>query len=310
MQKKILIAVDNSRHSKYAIHYATHVSSFVKNMHSVLFHVQPMISTFLQQEARLDPKAKRQLNQVQKDNEKMANSLIETYRDEMVKMGIAPEQIEVETRMRKLGYAKDILEFGQKNSYDAIVVGRRGLSRIAEMYAGSVARDLVEQSKIIPVWLIDGKVPDGKIMAAVDGSNASLRVVDHISFLLSDNPEAELTLLHITSSARNYCEIDLEEQPNPELEEIIARGDEACVEQFYPQALKKLEEAGISEDRVKLEVVKGPRRVGNPILDFAKEGNYSTIVVGRRGIDRSFFMGSVSRHLFNKVSGSALWVVP
>ncbi|MFO7555317.1 MAG: hypothetical protein R6W88_08960 [Desulfobacterales bacterium] len=32
MEKKILLAVDDSRHSKNAIHYAVIVSSFVKNL--------------------------------------------------------------------------------------------------------------------------------------------------------------------------------------------------------------------------------------------------------------------------------------
>jgi len=41
MEKKILLAVDDSRHSRNTIHYAVNVSSFVKNLHYVLFNVQP-----------------------------------------------------------------------------------------------------------------------------------------------------------------------------------------------------------------------------------------------------------------------------
>ena len=310
MQKKILIAVDNSRHSKNSIRYAADASSFITDLHYVLFHVQPMISTFLQQEARRDAESKRQLNRVQSENEKLAVSMLESYRDEMIDMGIAPDRIEMETRKRHLGYAKDILDFAQKNRYDAIVVGRRGVSRLVEMYSGSVTRDILEQSQVIPVWLIDGKVSAGKILAAVDGSDASLRLVDHVGFVLSGRPEAELTLLHITSNARNYCEIDLENHPNPELEKIVTRGDKACVDLFYSHALKNLKDAGLSEDRVHFEVVQGRRKIGNAILEFAKKGHFNTIAVGRRGLDKSFFMGSVSRRIIDRVSESALWVVP
>lgn len=216
----------------------------------------------------------------------------------------------VSPKKRNLGYAKDILEYAQKERYDAIVVGRRGLSGLFKMDAGSVTTDILEQSQVIPVWLVDGEVASSEMLMAIDGSEASLRAVDHVSFILSGNSDVHLTLLHVTSNARNYCEIDLEEQPNPELEEIVARGDKACIDQFYPHAIKKFKDAGISEDRIKIETVKGSRRAGKTILDFAQKGNYGTVIIGRRGVNKSFFMGSVSRYLINKISNRALWIVP
>ena len=45
-------------------------------------------------------------------------------------------------------------------------------------------------------------------------------------------------------------------------------------------------------------------------MDYAEKGDYRTLVVGRRGIDKSFFMGSVSRYMINNLSNGALWVIP
>jgi len=36
-------------------------------------------------------------------------------------------------------------------------------------------------------------------------------------------------------------------------------------------------------------------------MDYSGKGNFHTLVVGRRGIDRSFFMGSVSRYMINNL---------
>ncbi len=310
MKKKIMLAVDNSRPSKNAIRYAVQMSSNVNDLHFVLFHAQPGVSLFLQEEAQKSGKAKKQLDRVLQKNDAAARKLLEGYKDEMVEMGIPSDHIECVTKKRNLGFAKDILEFGQEGQYDAIVVGRRGLSRLAELYAGSVTTNILEQSQVIPVWLIDGEAKSGKILLAIDGSDACMRAVDHVSFVLSNNPEANLTLLHIVGDAQKYSEIDFDDEPNPELEEIIARGDTACITQFYPHAAKKFEDAGISKDRVKLEIIKGKRRIGKAILDFAQKGKYSTVVVGRRGIDKAFFMGSASRYAINKVSDGALWIVP
>ena len=310
MKKKIMLAVDNTRPSRNAIRYAVEMASNVNNLHFVLFHAQPGVSLFLQEEAQKSAKAKKQLDRVLSKNDTAARKLLDDYKDQMVEMGVEPDRIECITKKRNLGYAKDILEFGQEGQYDAIVVGRRGLSRLAELYSGSITTNILEQSQVIPVWLIDGQAKAGKIMIAVDGSEASLRAIDHVSFMLSNNPEASLTLLHITSNARKYCEIDFDAETDPELEEIIARGDKACIDQFYPHAIKKLTKAGMSEDRIKTEVVQGKRKIGKAILDYAEKEKFSTVVVGRRGIDKAFFMGSASRYTINKVSDGALWIVP
>ena len=310
MQKKILLAVDNTLPSRRALEYAVHLSYVIDGLHYVLLHIQPMISLFLEEEAYKSSLARKQLEKIVKMNKEAADSLLDDYRHQMQQHGIDAERIECHTVVRKLGYAKDIIEMALREHYDAILVGRRGISGLQKMYSGSVTTDILEQSQVIPVWLADGAVPTGEMLIAIDGSEASLRAVDHVSFILSNQPNARLTLLHVTSNARNYCEIDLDEHPNPELAEIVARGDKACIDQFYPHAMKKFEDAGISKDQIRIETVEGSRRIGKSILDFAQKGGYSTVVVGRRGIDKSFFMGSASRYMINRISNGALWVVP
>jgi len=310
MQKKILLAVDNTRPSRRALDYVRQLSSAISDLHYVLFHIQPMISLFLQEEARKSSLARTQLDKVLKKNKEVAAKLLDDYRSGLEQHGIEPDRIECVTKTRNLGYAKDIIERAQKEQYDAVVVGRRGISGLQKMYSGSVTTDILEQSQVIPVWLVDGEVPAGEMLMAIDGSEASLRAVDHVSFILSHRPDARLTLLHVSSNAGSYCEIDLEEQPNPELEDIVARGDKACIDQFYPHAMKKFEDAGIPREQITIESVQGSRRIGKSIMDFAQKGNYSTVIVGRRGVDKSFFMGSASRYMINKISNGALWVVP
>jgi len=310
MQKKILLAVDNSRPSRRALDYALQTSTVVDELHYVLFHIQPMISLFLQDEARKSALARKQLDKIVKKNQEVADKLLDEYRRQMEQHGVAPERIECITSIRQFGYAKDTIEKALKEQYDAIVVGRRGISGLQKMYSGSFTTDILEQAQVTPVWLVDGEVSSGEMLMAVDGSEASLRAVDHVSFILSHKPDARLTLLHVTGNARNYCEIDLDEPPNPELEDIVARGDKACIDQFYSHAIKKFEDAGISKEQVRIETVPGGRRIGKTIMDFAQNGKYSTVIVGRRGVNKSFFMGSASRYLINKISNGALWVVP
>ena len=49
--------------------------------------------------------------------------------------------------------------------------------------------------------------------------------------------------------------------------------------------------------------------VGKAIVDEAKKGNYGTVVIGRRGVSKAFFMGSVSRYVLDRTRNRALWLV-
>jgi len=310
MQKKILLAVDDSSPSKRLLQYAVTMSSVITNLHVVLFHIQPLISLFLQEEAKKKAGAKKDLDRIIEKNKAAARALLDDYKDILTDRGISAERIECITRTRNLGYAKDIIECAQTKLYDAILVGRRGVSGIQKMYSGSVTSDILEQSQVIPVWLVDGDVPQGDILIAFDGSEAGLRAVDHAGFILGNNPGINLTLLHVSTNAENYCEIDLEKEPNAALEAIVARGDKTLMDRFCPKALNALKDAGIPEHRIRIETLTGKRRVGKAIMEFAQKGHFSTLVIGRRGVNKSFFMGSASRYIINKLSDRALWVVP
>jgi len=310
MNRKILLAVDNTRPSKLALAYAVQLSTMIPELHFSLLNVQPMVSLFLIEEARKSVLARKKMEKISSTNARLGQSLLDEYRSDMVARGIAPDRIDVKSQARRLGFAKDIIEFAQQGQYDAIVVGRRGLSGIARLYAGSVTANIMEQSQVIPVWLVDGETDAGEMLVAVDGSEASLRVVDHISFMMSGDSTMRATLVHVASNARNTCAIDMEEDPDTELDDIIVRGDKACIDQFYARVLEKFKQAGIEPERVRFETIEGRGRIGKAIMDYAEKGDYRTLVVGRRGINRSFFMGSVSRYMINNLSNGALWLIP
>ena len=310
MKKKIVLAVDDSGPSKVALKHAIQMSDMIPDLHYVLLHIQPMVSLFLKEEARTSVMARKKMEKILDRNARLSRSLLDEHLSELTSSGIASDRIEGVTQARRLGFAKDIIEFAQQGHYDAIVVGRRGLSGIAKLYSGSVTADILEQSQVIPVWLVDGQAGVGEMLVAVDGSEASLRVVDHVSFIMSGNSTSTLTLVHVTSNARNHCGIEMEHEPDAELDDIIVRGDKACIDQFYARALEKFKQTGISGARIRFETIAGRRRIGKAIMDFAEKENYRTLVVGRRGMDRSFFMGSVSRYMINNLSDGALWMVP
>ncbi|WP_054691691.1 hypothetical protein [Desulfosarcina cetonica] len=61
---------------------------------------------------------------------------------------------------------------------------------------------------------------------------------------------------------------------------------------------------------MRVDVRDGGFRVGKSVLEAYRKGGFGTLVVGRRGMGKQFFTGSVSRFLVNQFSDGALWVVP
>ena len=309
MDKKILLAVDDSPQSRNAVEYAVAKSMTAKDLNYVLFHVQPMISHFILDEAKISSKARADLEKVHKKNDASARKMLEQIENNMVRSGIDEDRIEIVTRPRILGLAKDIIDFGHVGRYDAIVAGSRRMSRLQKVFVGSVTSNLLEHSQYIPIWIVDGEVTSDKILVAVDGSESSIRAVDHVSFMLMGNTNVEVTLLHVMSNAREFYEDCLDEDPSAELEDLVTSCDKNRIDHFFSSAVKLFEDAGISENQIEIQTLERRNRPGRVIIETADKGNFGTVVVGRSGINKAFFTGSVSHYVINKFSGCALWIV-
>ncbi len=308
MNKKILLAVDDSMHSLNAIQYAVKTESFVKNLSYTLFNVQPNISQYLTDDAQGDAKAKSALEKLKKRQAESAQEILDKYKIKMTEMGIDDKLIDVKTLPRNRGLARDILEHAEQGRYDAIIVGRRGLSRIQEVFTGSLTTNLLEHSKVIPVWVIDGEASSSKIMIATDGSESALRAVDHVSFMVGRNPDIKITLFHVIPRIKDICRIELDDS-DKEIEEIMIKGNKKRVESFIANAHNKFKDAGISESQIDIKEVKAIAKIGKVIAEEAEKGDYGTVVVGRRGVSKAFFMGSVSKYVLDRTSNRALWLV-
>ncbi len=310
MEKKVLIAVDDSRHSENALRYAASLRETLSDLKYLLFHVQPTISQYLLDEAKLKPGASAALQKLMRKSNQAAQALLEKDKLLLMSHGVPDVDVQLLTLPRKFGVSKDVLEHGTAMLVDAILVGRRGLSGLADVFLGSVSANIVDNSQLIPIWLVDEKGPSREIMIAVDGSESSLRAVDHLAFMIGGHTDVNLTFFHVAPRLKDFCPIDFEDVDSATLETIIRQGDQACVDRFFAHATSKLEALGIRDSQVKIRKKEGGFRIGKAILEAYRQGKYGTLVIGRRGMDKKFFTGSVSRYLINQFSDGALWVVP
>lgn len=309
MEKRILIAVDGSIYSRKTIEYTVKMESVIKDFNYILLNIQPKISEFLIEDARIDGKARSALKDVTSKNQENSIKILNESKSIMTKLGVDEKKIEIISQPVVRGTAKAILDYGKQSLCDTIVVGRRGISRLAEAFTGSVTNSVLEHTSVTPVWAIGGDITSLKIMIAIDGSESALRALDHVIYMVGDNPNIHITLLHVTPRLGDYCTIEFDDEGDI-LEDAITQGNKRCIDSFYVHAQNRFGEAGIKEGQIEIKQVASTINIGKTIVNEVKKGDYGTVVVGRRGANDSFFMGSVSRHVLTNASDCAVWLVP
>jgi nucleotide-binding universal stress UspA family protein len=309
MGKKILVAVEDCVHSKQAVKYAAIMTSAAKDVRYTLFNVQPLVPRVFREVAEADPKLKAEINVLIHKNAEVARCAARELEEIMVSEGIPGDRVEVITQPMQVGMAKDILNRAEQGYYDAIVLARRALTPSRDFFIGTTAAKVVDHATEIPVWVVAGETISMKIMLAVDGSENSLRDVDHLIDVVGTNPDLRLTLFHVLPHLRHYYSVEFERE-NPYLEKVLERASERRMVDFFEKACQRLKKAGLKRRQIEMKTRIGGYDISTCILEEAKTGQYSTVAVGRRGERDAFFTGHIAMRLVQKVTDQTLWVIP
>lgn len=215
---------------------------------------------------------------------------LEDARKWLVDMGFPSERIELKSAPAKLGTVKDIAAEAERGLYDAVVLGRRGISWFEELFEDSVTHRLLWESITFPLWVCRNPGRRNKnVLLCVDGSEEALRIADHVGFVLRDEPGHSVTVFHNRAAGL------------PEGQRI---------EDIMKEALGVLRGNGIEDERVDF-VVKSSRDPAELILKEARQGQYAAVAVGRsagKPASLGALFGSVSQTLLRKLEGAALWI--
>ena len=184
--------------------------------------------------------------------------------------------------------------------YDALVVGRWGVSKVKDLVWGSVANKLVGYPTLSPVWVVGGTPYTGKILVALDASDEAIRVVDYVGSMV-EGSNWKVTLFHVI---RGFEDLSTGAQAE-------FRQAEKAIANVFEQSIARLEKAGQKSDLITANTVTRVPSRAKAIVEEAKKGGYGTIVLGRRGLSRveEFFMGRVSNKVMQLAKEMAVWVV-
>jgi nucleotide-binding universal stress UspA family protein len=293
-QKKILLALDGSDRAFETVRYICHIPPFQK-MRVVLFTVFSKIpDTYWDMERQ--PNLGKRIGDVRAWERQKQAAIKEYMKDARQKLmdgGFSRNAVTVKIQERKEGIAQDIIKEA-KTGYDAVAIGRKGMSKLKELVLGSVATRLLEKLEFVPLFVVGRCQPPMKILLALDSSEASARTVDYVGATLS-GCDCDVTLTHVVRGEERVTVEEATKKIGP----------------VFNMAKNHLIHSGFNPSRIDTKIITGVLSRAGALVHEAEDGGYCTIVVGRKGMSKvsDFFIGRVSNKVVQLGGEKVVWVV-
>ena len=313
MERKILVALNGSALDNWSCDYL--LSGLFADQDDIHFHLLTIIP-FRQadgvQALLGDLESLAQKDRGIQGKEVRARRHLDSLARRFWAKGFAKEQVSVECKLAVASTALTLLHLGQQELYDALLLSKREIPALLKFVSGSISADIMEKNHSLPLWVVNGAPVGDNFLVPVDCSPYSLAAVDHLGFMLRDNPTAQVTLFHSTSMLASDQISSPEEfygRWGKKWCDLYLHGDDGREHFHFHASEQVLKEAGISGDRIhRLENKRGVEPA-QTIAAMAREKVFSTIVMGRRpNKDKGIFRGVSDRVLAN-VKDVAVWLV-
>ncbi len=293
-KKRALLAYDGSFHSQEAVRYVAGIPAF-REMEIVLLHVFQKTPDCYHDLELATPMGSRirEIRAWEIQEERNIEEALDKAKRVLLDAGVPEDRIRLDRRERKKGIARDIAAESTQG-YAAVVVGRKGVSRIRDLVMGSVSAKLLERLTYVPLIVVGRESSTERVLLGVDRSEGAMRAASFAAWTLGTT-DCGFTLAHVLRGNGPDC-----------LEEVQAHVDEALEE-----AASRLAKRGVDRVRIATRMISGARSRAAVLVQKADQGEFGTIVVGRRGLSRvkDFFIGRVSNKVMQLVRDQAVWVV-
>lgn len=156
-----------------------------------------------------------------------------------------------------------------------------------------------------------------KILIAFDGSEGAMAAVDYVGRQFSGLTGVKVTLLYVLPQLPPPLWDDghiLSTDEKDDRKKVVrkwASNQKTRIEGLFVGACKSLVKQGIKAAQIERTIKLDFNNVADGILDAARSGNYTTLVIGRCSASRMkhLFTGSVTTKIVNHGAGLAICVV-
>jgi len=156
MAKKVLVAIDDSENGGRVADFLA--ENFVRDLSITFFSVVPDTKALCNMDSPpLTPYFKaRQSNfcALEDQKKKIVREALDGAKEKLVGKGFSPDDITIKIQIKKEDVAQDIVSEA-RSGYDLIIMGRRGLSPVREMFLGSISTKVIHLATDISVLIVN-----------------------------------------------------------------------------------------------------------------------------------------------------------
>ncbi len=307
MEMKVLVAIDGSSYSLSSLDY---LIGFFGPADHLSVHLLSIVSTSgIDQNWMYDVDPLREHPPAVERKIARASKYLKEAQARLTRNGFREEQVSRAAEMSSADVATAIHHEANSGIYDGLLIGRRGVGMVGEMFFGSVSQYLVEKCHEVPLWIVDGAIQSKRFLMTVHGMPQSLMAADHLGYAIHAVPDTHIYLYHSYTLFGSKPKIDREEFHKQ-------WGKEWCDkhldhENHLFEAHKQiLMDHHVPEDRITILPSHTDIEVSHDLLRQAKQAQCGTIVIGRRGRDiEKGFLGGVSDRTMKRAENIAVWLV-
>ena len=312
--RNILIAVDASEYSLESVRYVGRLLPAETTTITLLHVLDPNPECFsdLELMSSMEPDDFG-THAWAAQQKKIMQQFMERAESLLVSLGYPENGVSISIREREAGIARDIAAEAHKG-YDALVVGRKGMSAVRDLIMGSTAHKLVSSLDRVAVWVVGGSPEPGGILVAMDSSEGARRALQYVGRIFG-RAHPDLLLLHVARGLDlrqpGFEDISPEDDWLRKTKDELKKAEDA-MGAVFEDSIDHLRRQGADASRIKTRILPGVYSRAAAIFGEAMEEGCGTIVVGRRGLSRveEFVMGRVSSKVLQLAREMAVWVVP
>jgi nucleotide-binding universal stress UspA family protein len=307
LARMIVVGVDGSEDALEALEYLDLIYRPKNKLEVQLLYILPSLPPILV--ADQNRQSKLRLLDIESKSVQMAERILKEAKDILVQKGFREDHIKGVYRKKQIGIARDICKFAGDKAAHALLITKRGRSRLDAFLSGEISSKIVDYCLTCPVWVVEGAVTSEKVLVAIDSSENSLRAVEHAGFMLAGT-DSHVTLFHSKRHLRGFLPREVIEAA-PELEGIWKDTAGELIAPYLKKGKDVLIQSGLREEHIKTKVVEGSRSAAGDILREARSNSFGTIVLGRKGRSsvKEYFMGTTTSKVLEDSRGLAVWVV-
>lgn len=312
--RNILLATDGSRNALGGAHYVASLYKGVSDLEVTVLNISPSIPP-IYRELKHDPAVERQFKEWKRKREEEARGYFETASKVLTETGIKKSHVKTRHVHQSVGVARDIIRELDAGSFDACVVGKKGMGWFDTIFLGSITSKLIEVSENHPLWLVDGKgTKSRRVLIAMDETPQAVDLARYVGSMLQGLSAVHILFYH-------YCG-PLTERLSPEERKRMKDREMQLVErekgrmaEIVEKAKAAIVEMGLNPRSLNYQFHYNPsghyKKISRAILSKLQEGDYGTLVLGRKGTTdaKEFRIGSVALQTIAEAQHCAFWVV-